>query len=121
MCQAATSTICCISCGIGECLGENISPSANTAIITVPAIPGVNSYTLGIPATFLSVSPGKDMLVFATPQGSVTIPKDMLTGMPGTEGKQAGISIAQGDKTSLTDEEKATIGDRSQEVVLHGR
>ncbi|MCR4429615.1 MAG: S-layer homology domain-containing protein [Tepidanaerobacteraceae bacterium] len=73
--------------------------------------PGVSSYSLGIPAACLT-TPGGGSLTFSTGAGSVTIPSGMLAGMPGTEGKQAGITIARGDKTGLPEEVKAAVGDR---------
>jgi len=78
----------------------------------VPSIPGVNSYTVGIPAASLSGSPGGGTLTFSTEAGNITIPGNMLTGIPGTEGKKAGITISQGDKSGLPEEVKAAIGNR---------
>lgn len=79
-------------------------------VLTVPSIPGANSYTLGIPAASLSgSSQGGGGLIFSTGIGSVTVPAAMLTG---TEGKQAGITIGRGDKDGLLEEVKTGIGDR---------
>lgn len=95
-----------------EALGADNIFDGGTAVITVPSIPGVNSYTMGIPAASLSGSQGEDVLTFSTGTGSITIPAHMLTGMTGTEGKKAGITIGQGDKSRLPDDVKAAIGDR---------
>jgi uncharacterized repeat protein (TIGR02543 family) len=97
---------------LGTTLAKDIFTGSGTAVLTVPSIPGVNSYTLGIPAASLSGSQGEDLLTFSTSVGSVTIPSGMLAEMVGTEGSSAGITIAQGDKSGLPDEVKAAIGDK---------
>ena len=97
---------------LGTTLAKDIFAGSGTAVLTVPSIPGVNSYTIGIPATSLSVSQGEGALTFSTSAGSLTIPADMLEEMAGTEGSSAGITIAQGDKSGLPDEIKTAIGDR---------
>ncbi|WP_236995053.1 S-layer homology domain-containing protein [Heliomicrobium modesticaldum] len=93
-------------------LAKDIFAGTGTAVLTVPSIPGVNSYTVGIPAASLSGSQGEGALTFSTGEGSITMPSGMLAGIPGTEEKTAGITIAQGDKTGLPEEVKAAIGDR---------
>ena len=93
-------------------LAGDIFSGAGTTVITMPSIPGVNSYTLGIPAASLLDSQGEGAMTFSTGTGSVTIPTDMLAGISGTEGKKAGITIGQGDKSGLPDEVKAAIGYR---------
>jgi len=97
---------------LGTTLAKDIFAGTGTAVLTVPVIPGVNSYTVEIPAASLSGSQGEGHLTFSTGEGSVTIPVDMLEGIPGTEGKKARITIARGDKSGLPDELKAAIGDR---------
>ncbi|MCL6479594.1 MAG: S-layer homology domain-containing protein, partial [Peptococcaceae bacterium] len=93
-------------------LAKDIFTGAGTAVLTVPSISGVNSYTVGIPAASLSGSQGEGALTFSTGAGSITIPSGMLAGIPETEGKKAGITIARGDRTSLPEDVKTAIGDR---------
>ncbi|MCG9967459.1 S-layer homology domain-containing protein [Pelotomaculum terephthalicicum JT] len=93
-------------------LAKDIFAGTGTAVLTVSSIPGVNSYTVGIPAASLSDAQGEGALTFSTGAGSITIPSDMLAGMPETEGKKAGITIGQGDKSGLPEEVKTAIGDR---------
>lgn len=93
-------------------LAEDIFSGTGTAVLTVPSIPDVSSYTVGIPAASLSGSQGEGVLIFSTDVGSITIPSGMLAGMPGTEGKKAGITIGQGDKSSLSEDVQDAIGDR---------
>ncbi|NSW89292.1 MAG: InlB B-repeat-containing protein, partial [Firmicutes bacterium] len=93
-------------------LAKDIFAGAGTAVLTVPSIPGVNSYTVGIPAASLSGSQGEGVLTFSTGAGSVTLPSGMLAGIPGTEESSAGITIGQGDKSGLPEEVKAAVGDR---------
>lgn len=84
----------------------------DTAVITIPSIPGVSCYTLGIPATYLSGSQGEGALTFSADVGSITIPAGMLAGIADNEGASAGITIARGDKSGLPDGVKGVIGDR---------
>ncbi|MEN6489643.1 MAG: S-layer homology domain-containing protein, partial [Smithella sp.] len=81
-------------------------------VITMPSIPGMIAYTLELPAASLTDTQGTGTLTLATGVGSISIPNNMLSTLSGTEGKKAGINIGQGDKTGLTNEEKAAIGDR---------
>jgi len=80
-----------------------------SAVLNVPAIPGVKAYTMEIPASTLSGSRGEGTLTFSTEMGSIAIPGNMFSGF---NGEKAGITIGQGDKTGLTDQVKAAIGDR---------
>jgi len=96
----------------GTTLTNNIFAGTGSTVLSIPAIPGVNSYTLGIPASSLSGSQGEGSLTFSTAAGSITIPSDMLAGIPGTEGKKAGITIGQRDKSSLPADVQAAIGER---------
>ncbi|WP_139993568.1 S-layer homology domain-containing protein, partial [Paenibacillus paridis] len=93
-------------------LAEKLFVSGEPTEITVPIIPNVDHYTLEVPADTLSGSQGTGTLIFITPKGSITIPADMLKGMVETEGKIAGITIGLGDKTGLSAEAKAAIGNR---------
>lgn len=65
-----------------------------------------------MPATALSNPDGEGALTLSTEVGSITVPSGMLAGIPGVEGKTAGITIAPGDTSGLPEEVKATIGDR---------
>jgi len=93
-------------------LNSDLFAGTGTTVITVPSIPDVNSYSIEIPATFLSGLQEGDALTFSTDVGSITIPSDMLSGLPEIEGKKARITIGQGDKSSLPEDVKAAIGDR---------
>ncbi len=93
-------------------LAQDIFAGSKTAVLTMPAISGVGSYTMTLPAATLSGSPREGALTFATGVGSVTVPAGMLAGMAGTEGGSAGITFAQGDKSGLPEEVKAAIGGR---------
>jgi len=93
-------------------LAKDIFTGKGMAVLTVPSIPDVNSYTMEIAADCLAGSQQEGVLSFSTDVGSITIPADMLGGMTGMEGKQAGITIAQGDKNGLPAEVQAAIGDR---------
>ncbi len=87
----------------------NLFSGGKSTNITVPPIPGVNSYTLDIPANYLSAADGKGILNFNTEAGSVTLPENMLTD---TEGSNAGITIGKGDTSGLPGSVKAAIGSR---------
>ena len=78
----------------------------------MPSIPGVSSYTLGIPVAYLS-NPGGGTLTFNTDTGTLTFPSDMLSGLAAQEGSMTEIIIGPGDKSGLSDAAKAAIGNRS--------
>ncbi|MGI6084951.1 MAG: InlB B-repeat-containing protein [Acetivibrionales bacterium] len=80
-------------------------------IVTMPSIPSVTNYTVGVPAESLS-TPNGGTLTLNTDTGSITLPSNMLSGIADAEGKQAQISIGQGDKSSLSDDIREAIGDR---------
>ena len=80
--------------------------------ITIPSIPDVDTYSVGIPVPDLSTSDVQRTLTVNTDAGSVTIPSNMLTGVSGISGSKAEIAIGQGDKDNLPDTVKAAIGDR---------
>ncbi len=93
-------------------MGEEIFAADENIVISVPSIPGVNAYTLEMPASSLSHHNGKGTLTFETSVGSITVRPGMLSGMTGLDGKTAGINIAAGDKTRLPDEIREAIGAR---------
>ena len=90
----------------------NIFSGGETTVITVPSVSGVSSYTLNIQSEYLSKSGEEGSIAFDTAIGSITLPEDMLAGVTEAEGKNVGITIGQGDKSGLSDEVKAAIGDR---------
>lgn len=98
------------SADMGTSAGEIFAGGASTVIM--PSIPGVEAYELGVPADSLSGSQGEGKLVFSTGKGSVIIPANMLSGVPGINGRIAGIIIGQGDKSGLPEKVKTAIGDR---------
>ncbi len=91
---------------------NSLMSDGKTTVISVPPIPGVDTYTLGMPVSSLSTSDRQGALTFKTDKGSVTVPSNMLTGLAGITGGKAEISIGQGDKTGLPGDIKAAIGDR---------
>ncbi|GGH35921.1 S-layer homology domain-containing protein [Paenibacillus segetis] len=91
---------------------EYISKGEQPIVINMPAIPGVNTYTLGIPADYLSTPDRKGTLVFNTNIGGITLPTNMLSSMEGMEGHKAEITIGQGDRSDLPDSVNTAIGTR---------
>lgn len=94
----------------GGSLGAGMQSGGNETV-SMPAIPGVTSYTLGIPAAYLSTS-GGGTLTFRTDTGSMTLPAGMLSGIEGSAGKKAGITISAGDQSDLSEAAKAAVGAR---------
>lgn len=86
--------------------------SGDFSAITVPSIPDVDTYTLGIPVPYLSTPDKQGTLTVNTDTGSIAVPSNMLTGVAGAEGNKAVISVSQGDKSSLPEDAKTAIGDR---------
>ncbi|HWR40832.1 MAG TPA: cell wall-binding repeat-containing protein [Patescibacteria group bacterium] len=81
-------------------------------VITIPSIPDVDTYSVGIPVPDLSTSDAQGMLTIHTGNGSVTVPSNMLTGVSDIGGSKAEITIGQGDKSALLENVKAAIGDK---------
>lgn len=86
--------------------------SSGETVVTMPSIPGIETYSAGIPVPDLSTSEAQGTLALHTDHGIVTVPSNMLTGVTGISGSKAQISIGQGDKTTLTEDVKAAIGNR---------
>lgn len=100
------------SAGVEVGSGNGLMSEGKTAVITVPSITDVNTYTVGIPVPDLSTSDEQGNLSFNTGAGSVTVPSNMLTGVIGISGARAEIAIGQGDKARLPEDVKAAIGDK---------
>ena len=90
----------------------NVFTGGGTVVITVPSIPGINNYSIGIPASSLTGSEQKGLLTFSTESGSLTIPDNMLRNLSGINEKKVEIAIGAGDKSHLADEVRTAIGDR---------
>lgn len=88
------------------------SMEQSATVVTIPTIPGVGTFTMGIPVPELSTDDGQSTLTINTGAGNITIPSDMLTGAAGNSGSKAEITIGQGDKSVLPDKVKASIGDK---------
>lgn len=79
-------------------------------VITIPPIPDVSAYSIGLPVQDLSTYERQGTLTLNTDVGSITVASDMLTGITGINGSKAEITIGKGDKASLPDDVKAAIG-----------
>lgn len=91
---------------------NSLVAKGGTSVITVPSIPDVDTYKLGISVSILSTTDKQGTLLVKTHKGSIAVPSDMLTGAAGVTGSKAEISIGQGDKAQLPEAVKAKIGDR---------
>ncbi len=80
--------------------------------ITIPSIPDVDTYTVGIPVPDLSTALVQGILTLNTDAGSIAVPSNMLTGVEDTDGNKAQITIGQGDKTNLPKDVRNYIADR---------
>jgi hypothetical protein len=81
-------------------------------VITVPDMPDVRSYSLGIPASSLSISEGTGSITMQTAAGDIEVPEGMLSNIEGTEGKEAEITISKVDKNTLPIITRLMIGSR---------
>ncbi|RTE10915.1 S-layer homology domain-containing protein [Paenibacillus whitsoniae] len=91
---------------------DNLTSNGRTSIITVPSIPDVITYTMGIPISYLSTADKQGALTVNTVNGSITVPSNMLSGTKGTVGTKVEISISQDDKSLLPEAAKTVIGER---------
>jgi hypothetical protein len=93
-------------------LAEDVLGGEEIPVITVPPIEGVDTYTIELPGTHLCSSSAGDILTFSAEIGSITIPGNMLTGTGLESKRDIGITIGEGDKSSLPVHVRETIGDR---------
>jgi uncharacterized repeat protein (TIGR02543 family) len=100
------------SAGVDVGSDSSLMSDGKTTVITVPSIPGADTYTLGIPVPNLSTADERGTLVFSTNTGSITVLSNMLTGVAGISGSKAEIAIGEGDRSNLPDDIKTAIGDK---------
>jgi len=93
-------------------IGSGLISGGKTTVVTVPSVPDVDTYTLGVLVPNLATSNEQGKIAFKSDNGSVTIPTNMLTGVVGISGSKAQISIGEGDKTSLPAGLQDIIGER---------
>ncbi|MEW5922132.1 MAG: bacterial Ig-like domain-containing protein [Bacillota bacterium] len=80
--------------------------------IEIPAVEDAKAYEVALPSSFLTEKGVENQMEIRTSIGTVTVPGNMLSNIPAADGKTAGITIAQGDKSGLPEEVKTAIGDR---------
>jgi endo-1,4-beta-xylanase len=80
--------------------------------ISVPAIAGATAYAVGLPVTALTGAQGGGTLTLSTNAGTIAIPANMLTGIASISGKEASVTIGQGNKADLSADVKAALGNR---------
>jgi len=85
---------------------------AEGTVVTMPSVPGVNAYAVGIPVPDLSTTNRQGSLTVNTDNVSVTLPSDMLTGVTNVTGSKAKITIGQADKAALPEDVKSVVGDK---------
>jgi len=91
---------------------NNLLSNGGTSVITVPSIAKFDTYSVGIPVSYLSTANRQGALTVNTDTGSITVPSNMLTGAKGGAGTKAVISIGRGDKSVLPEAAKKSIGER---------
>ncbi len=82
------------------------------AVVTIPSVPDVHAYSVGIPVPDISTTDMQGRLTVETEKGYITVPSNMLTGVTEVGGNRAQITISEGDRPALTDEVKNFLGDR---------
>lgn len=87
-----------------------LTPSGT--VITMPSIPNIDTYIVGIPFPDLSTADTQGSLTVETSHGSISVPSNMLTGVEYIDGDMAQISIGEGDKSRLPEDVQAAVGDR---------
>ncbi len=90
---------------------NSLVTSGGRLAITMPTVKGTTSYGVKLPASDLSADAG-GALTMNTELGSISLPSNMLSSLPGTTDKTAQITISNGDSASLSDNVKTAIGDR---------
>lgn len=64
---------------------QSLFSESNEPVISLPVIPGVNTYTLELPASALSKPEHGSTLTISTDAGTLVIPDNMLSALSGTE------------------------------------
>jgi len=99
------------SARLSDTQGRQIA-DGKTLVVTMPSIPGVTVYGLGIPAQYLSSAGGGGSVQLNTEVGSVTLPSNMLNGTGAATGGTAQISIGTVASSSLPESARAAVGSR---------
>ena len=82
------------------------------AAVIMPSVPDVGKYAVKLPVSSLSTENARRMLTLKTDIGSVTFMSNMLTGVGGSNGKTAQITIGTVDKKNLPEDVRNKVGDR---------
>jgi len=82
-----------------------------TVLLKIPEVQAASSYTLESTMEVFSSQETQNNILVTTPLGNIGLPVNMLTGMESITGEKVSITIGQGDKNSLPDDVKETIGD----------
>ncbi|MEK4045134.1 S-layer homology domain-containing protein [Paenibacillus sp. FSL H8-0048] len=88
-----------------EFIGKNVT-------LNIPAVQGVNSYSVGLPAAALTGGTKDNKLTISTEFGQVVISGNLLTGTPESSGREVALEIRKVDKAGLPAEVKAALGER---------
>lgn len=80
--------------------------------VTMPKIPDVKSYTLGIPVPSLSDANGNGSVTLNTGTGNITLPSNMLIGTDTASGSKAQISIGTVKPDDLPKDAQDKVGTR---------
>lgn len=100
------------SAGVDVGTVSGLMSEENITTVTVQSVPGIDTYTLGLPVPKLATPDNQGKIVFKTSTGNITVSSNMITGVAGISEGTAEISIGQGDKRALPEDVKAAIGDR---------
>ncbi len=94
-------------------LAQEIFAGSAQAVLEIPTISEAMAYTLELPADALAGMKTGGAITVSTGLGSLCLPADMLGSRADTlTGKVAAITIARGEKSKLTSELQALVGDR---------
>ncbi|WP_286891752.1 S-layer homology domain-containing protein [Thermobacillus sp.] len=104
-------------------LSETVFSNPGITVLTVPAVPDADAYAVTLPMDSLSGAHGTGILKLETELGSIMIPGNMLSELPGSTDREAAIIIRRADPSDLPDDVKTAVGDRpviQLEVLLDG-
>ncbi|WP_054750023.1 endo-1,4-beta-xylanase [Ruminiclostridium josui] len=82
---------------------------AKDVTIDIPAVQGVNSYSVGLPTAVLTSGTKDDKLTLSTELGKIVISGDMLTGTAESSSKEVTLEIGKSDKSNLPPEVKESL------------
>ncbi|HHV99934.1 MAG TPA: hypothetical protein GXX36_10270, partial [Clostridiaceae bacterium] len=103
---------------------ETDEAGLKTVTIDIPAVEDTEAYKITIPASAINSSELSNVTIIKTEIATITLPSNMLPPETAIEDEKASLIVAPGDKSSLSAELQAEIGDKpliKLELQINGK